>query len=284
MPAGASFSPADWVLSREQRLAYVARIQEYMQKVVHEGKINLSWINPNQEYTEALGRFVARILAPGTQSKPNNFLRLMHEFIPRLAWFGVINSLAETLLKLTSPGVPDIYQGQELFNFSLVDPDNRRPVCFAAAEKSLAELDSREPSPELCRELLEHWTDGRLKLWTTHRGLCARSQASALFRHGDYAPVPVEGECREHVVAFVRRHQQAAALIAVPRLSFTMLNGEPRLAKPEDWGATRLGLPREFSGREFYNPLSGAHVTVQNHGELLCSEVFAGFPVALLIA
>ena len=131
MPASASFSPTDWALSREERLAYIARIQEYMQKAVHEGKINLSWINPNQEYTEALRRFVARILSPGTESKPNNFLRLMHEFMPRLAWFGVINSLAQTLLKLTSPGVPDVYQGQELFNFTLVDPDNRRPVDFS---------------------------------------------------------------------------------------------------------------------------------------------------------
>ena len=88
----------------------------------------------------------------------------------------------------------------------------------------------------------------------------------------------VEGERREHVVAFVRRHQQAAALIAVPRLSFTLLNGEPRLAKPEDWGATRLRVPQEFSGREFRNALTGEHVTVQPNGELLCREVFASFP------
>jgi (1->4)-alpha-D-glucan 1-alpha-D-glucosylmutase len=284
MPTRASFSPRDWALSREERHAYIARIQEYMEKAVHEGKINLSWINPNQEYTEALRRFVARILSPGTASKPNNFLRLMHDFIPRLAWFGVINSLAQTVLKLTSPGVPDVYQGQELFNFTLVDPDNRRPVDFSAAEKYLAELEPCKPSPELCRELLEHWTDGRLKLWTTHRGLCVRSKASELFRHGDYAAVKTEGERREHVVAFVRRFQQAAALIAVPRLSFTMLNGEPRLAKAEDWGTTRLRLPQEFSGRELRNAFSGERVTVQNNGELLCSEVFASFPVAVLIA
>jgi (1->4)-alpha-D-glucan 1-alpha-D-glucosylmutase len=281
MPATASFSPGDWALSREERLAYTARIQAYMEKAVHEGKINLSWINPHQEYTEALRRFVARILSSGTESKPNNFLRLMHEFIPRLAWFGVINSLAETLLKLTSPGVPDVYQGQELFNFTLVDPDNRQPVDFTVAEKYLLELEHRQPSPELCRELLEHWTDGRLKLWTTHRGLCARSDTGELFRHGDYTPVKVEGERREHVVAFVRRHQQAAALIAVPRLSFTLMNGEPRLAKAEDWGTTRLHLPEE--SREFRNVLTGERVIAQPNGELLCREVFASFPVALLV-
>jgi (1->4)-alpha-D-glucan 1-alpha-D-glucosylmutase len=292
MPGAAALAtndgaPNDWALDREERLAYIARIQEYMQKAVHEGKINLSWINPNAEYSEALRHFVARILSPGTPAKPNNFLRLMHEFIPRLAWFGVLNSLAQTLLKLTSPGVPDVYQGQELFNFSLVDPDNRRPVEFAIAEKYLEELEHRDASPELCRELLAQWTDGRLKLWTTHRALRMRGEAGELFRHGDYMPVVAEGERREHVVAFTRRHEQAVALVAVPRLNFTLLNGELRLARAEDWGTTRLLVPQEFSGRQFRNALTGESVTVgssQSNGELLCSEVFASFPVALLIA
>jgi (1->4)-alpha-D-glucan 1-alpha-D-glucosylmutase len=283
LPRSSSFSPSDWALGRDQRLAYVARIQEYMQKAVHEGKINLSWINPDQEYSDSLRRFVARILAPGTPSKPNNFLRLLLEFVPHLAWFGAINSLAQCLLKLTSPGVPDIYQGQELFNFTLVDPDNRHPVDFSPAEKFLADFDSREASPELCHELLEHWTDGRMKLWTTHRGLRARGESSELFRHGDYAAIAVEGERSEHVVAFMRRHQQAAALIAVPRLCFTLLNGEPRLPMAKDWGATQLRLPGEFSGRQFRNAFTGERVTVGDNGELLCSEIFAGFPVALLL-
>jgi (1->4)-alpha-D-glucan 1-alpha-D-glucosylmutase len=283
MPGTASFAPNDWALGREERLSYIARIQEYMQKAVHEGKINLSWTNPNSEYTETLRRFVARILSPGTESKPNNFLRLMHEFVPRLAWFGVINSLAETLLKLTSPGVPDIYQGQELFNFSLVDPDNRRPVDFTTAIKFLEELEPRHASPELCHELLERWTDGLLKLWTTHRALNARSEARALFRHGNYSALPVEGKRAEHVVAFARRHEQRTALVAVPRLCFTMLNGEPRLAGAEDWGATQLRVPQEFAGSEFQNELTGERLTVHGNGNLLCSEVFAWFPVALLI-
>jgi (1->4)-alpha-D-glucan 1-alpha-D-glucosylmutase len=283
MPRNASLAPNDWALNREDRLAYIARIQDYMQKAVHEGKINLSWINPNPEYTHALSNFVARILSPGTELKPNNFLRLMQEFVPRMAWFGAMNSLAQTLLKLTSPGVPDVYQGQELFDFSLVDPDNRRPVDFAVAEGYLEKLERRKASPELCRELLEHWTDGRLKLWTTHRALRARTEARALFRHGNYTALVAEGERSEHVVAFARRHEQRTALVAVPRLNFTMLNGEPRPPEAKDWGACRLRVPQEFSGHKFYNALTGERVTVQNNGELLCSEVFASFPVALLI-
>jgi (1->4)-alpha-D-glucan 1-alpha-D-glucosylmutase len=283
MARKSSLAPEDWALRREERLTYIARIQDYMQKAVHEGKINLSWINPNPEYSEALRGFVARILSPGRESKPNNFLRLMHEFVPRVAWFGVMNSLAETLLKLTSPGVPDIYQGQEVFDFSLVDPDNRRPVNFGTTEKQLADLERREASPELCRELLEHWTDGRLKLWTTHRALQTRSGASDVFRHGIYVPLVAEGERSEHVVAFARRHERGMAIVAVPRLNFTMLNGEPRLAQVEDWGATRLRVPQEFSGSVFRNALTGESITVSSNADLLCSEIFVSFPVALLV-
>ncbi len=283
MPGKATLSANEWALSREERLTYIARIQEHMEKAVHEGKINLSWINPNQQYTEALRRFVAQILSPGTEAKPNNFLRLMHDFVPRLAWFGMLNSVAETLLKLTSPGVPDVYQGGELFDFSLVDPDNRRPVNFAPAEAYLQEFESREPSPELCRELLEQWTDGRLKLWVTHRALHARSEAGDLFRHGDYQVVRPEGERAEHVLSYARRHLRSAALVAVPRLFFTMLNGEARLPRAEDWGATRLRVPHEFRGHTLYNPLTGEDVHVREDGELLCGEVFASFPVVLLV-
>jgi (1->4)-alpha-D-glucan 1-alpha-D-glucosylmutase len=283
MPRNASLAPNDWALGREERLAYIARIQGYMEKAVHEGKTNLSWINPNPEYIGALRRFVTRILSPRTAAKPNNFLRLMHESIPRLAWFGAINPLSQTLLKLTSPGVPDIYRGQELFDFSLVDPDNRRPVDFATIEKYLKELEGRKASPELCRELLENWTDGRVKLWTTHRALQKRCEARSLFRHGDYTSLAAEGERKEHVVAFARRHKQSMALVAVPRLLFTMLNGEPRLPRAEDWSDTRLQLPTELSGRAITNALTGERVKVQDNGDLLCSEVFASFPVALLI-
>jgi (1->4)-alpha-D-glucan 1-alpha-D-glucosylmutase len=283
MPANASFAPGDWALSREERVAYIARIQEYMQKAVHEGKINLSWINPNQEYTDALLRFVARILSPGTEAKPNNFLRLLQEFMPRLAWFGAINSLSQTLLKLTSPGVPDIYQGQELFDFSLVDPDNRRPVNFARAEKCMKELGDKRPDVSLCLELLEHWTDGRLKFWTTHRALQIRNELSDIFRHSNYKLLRMQGERAEHCVAFTRQYEKKSVIVAVPRLSFTLLNGEPRTARAEDWRGTKVDLPREFCGREFSNAFSGERVRVTDDGELLCSEIFASFPVALLV-
>jgi (1->4)-alpha-D-glucan 1-alpha-D-glucosylmutase len=282
MPARASFQPEDWALPREERIAYIGRIQEYMNKAVHEGKINLSWINQNAQYTEALRQFVARILSFGTAAKPNSFLHVMHEFMPRLAWFGVINSLSQTLLKLTSPGVPEVYQGQELFNFSLVDPDNRRAVDFARADALLATLETREPSLELCRELLDEWTDGRLKLWLTHRALQLRGREPEVFRHGSYLPLVVEGKQCEHVVAFMRRHEQREVLVAVPRLSFTMMDGDPRLPGGEDWADTCLLLPEGTPQRELCNIFTGERIMPRD-GRILGCEVFAGFPVALLV-
>jgi (1->4)-alpha-D-glucan 1-alpha-D-glucosylmutase len=157
-------------------------------------------------------------------------------------------------------------------------------VDFAKAEAGLVELEVRQPGPELCRQLLEQWTDSRLKLWVTHRALRARNEARELFREGDYQAVAVEGDRAEHVVAFARSYQQRTALIAVPRLLFTMLNGEPRVPGKLDWGTTRLRLPPEFASLHLRNPLTGESIALRDNLELLCGEVFADFPVALLIA
>ena len=117
-------------------------MQDYMTKAVHEGKVNLSWINPDPEYVEAVRLFIARLLTPGTTTRPNHFLESMEKFIVPIQFFGALNSVAQTLLKLTAPGVPDIYQGTELWDFSLVDPDNRRPVDFDQRRRQLASLAS----------------------------------------------------------------------------------------------------------------------------------------------
>src|SRR5207302_1311459 len=111
-----------------------------MTKAVHEAKVNLSWINPNAEYVEALSQFIDRILASPERRRRNNFWKHFTEFLPLVSFFGAMNSLAQTLLKITCPGVPDIYQGNELWDFSLVDPDNRRPIDFQRRERMLAEL------------------------------------------------------------------------------------------------------------------------------------------------
>ena len=208
----------------------------------------------------------------------------MHEFVPRLAWFGVHQLAGANLLKLTSPGVPDITRGRSYFDFSLVDPDNRRPVDFAVAEKYLTELETREASPELCRELLEHWTDGRLKLWVTHRALHARSEASEsvspwrLPRSRQW-----KVRVREHVVAFTRRHQQAAALVAVPRLSLHHAERRAPAAPRQKMGQHAIAPTPEFAAAYFTTRSPASAYQFETMASCLCGEVFASFPVALLV-
>ena len=145
-----------------------------MAKAVHEAKVNLSWISDDPSYVEALRHFVQTILLPGTSARPNQFLEQMQNFMPAINFFGAINSLAQRVLMLTSPGNPDIYQGTELWDFSLVDPDNRRPVDYAVRERMLTELDHRAEAgdlPSLCAELMSNYQDGRIKMWTTMQAL-----------------------------------------------------------------------------------------------------------------
>jgi (1->4)-alpha-D-glucan 1-alpha-D-glucosylmutase len=151
------------------RAEYVERIQQYMSKAVHEAKVNLSWISDDPAYVEALRQFIEKILASGTAARPNAFLEQIQSFMPAVMFFGAINSLAQRVLMLTSPGNPDIYQGTDYWDLSLVDPDNRRPVDYALRERLLTELDrkpKRKSAGLVRRRLLENYRDGRIKLWT----------------------------------------------------------------------------------------------------------------------
>jgi (1->4)-alpha-D-glucan 1-alpha-D-glucosylmutase len=275
-----------WTLDKQQREDFLARIQAYMTKAVNEAKVNMSWINPHQEYTEALHNFIARILMPGSENRPNNFLRQIEEFVPRIARFGVINSISQTLIKLTSPGVPDIYQGQELFDFSLVDPDNRRPVDFELRRRQLRELleASREEQgiSRLCAEMLRDWSDGRLKLWVTHCALHARREYRELFEVGDYVPLQVAGGGERHVVAYARTMGQQMAVVATPRFAYSMLGGEERMPIGEAWGATEIVLPPIPPGPPMKNLLTG-EILPAGRQTLLCRDVFASFPLGLLL-
>lgn len=272
--------PFDFAAGRED---YTRRIQQYMFKAVHEAKVNLSWINPDPEYSDALQAFVGRILSPPPRGRHNQFVDALEKFAFFVGFFGALNSLAQVLLKITSPGVPDLYQGTELWDFSLVDPDNRRTVDFASREKMLLELDgaSASSSPlELCEELMRNYQDGRLKLWVISRALGFRREHPSLFQTGKYMPLFASGEKSEHVCAFARSHGNDAALIAVPRLVYKLTGGEQRVPAGEVWGNTELPVPQGttrlrdvFTGNEFIPSARGV---------LLCRELFAHFPVALL--
>ncbi len=272
--------PWDFQAEREE---YTRRIQQYMFKAVHEAKVNLSWINPDAEYTDALQAFVARILSPGAHGRHNQFVEQLEKFASLVSFFGAMNSLAQLLLKLTSPGVPDIYQGTELWDLSLVDPDNRRLVNFEVREKLMAELElSAEsmPAQQLCEELLRTYSDGRIKLWTTMRVLSFRRDHGELFQSGSYTPLFATGEKRDHLCAFARRNAREAVVVAVPRLAYKLTSGAQVAPAGEVWGDTELPVPSGIT--QLHDVFTGALYKPNGRTTLLCRELFAHFPVVLL--
>jgi (1->4)-alpha-D-glucan 1-alpha-D-glucosylmutase len=175
---------------------YVERIQAYMAKALNEAKLNTSWVQPNEQWLAAMREFIAKILERSTR---NRFLPSFYPAVEEIARLGAINSLGQVLLKLTSPGVPDIYQGNEIWNLSLVDPDNRRPVDYKLRREMLSCLTSSKPE-----ELLQNWPDGRIKMLLTQRLLQFRNKHPDLFRHGNYLPITVSGTFGECCVSFAR--------------------------------------------------------------------------------
>ncbi|HEY7402317.1 MAG TPA: malto-oligosyltrehalose synthase [Candidatus Angelobacter sp.] len=269
-----------------ERSSYIDRIKQYMVKAVHEAKVNLSWINDDPAYVEALENFVARALSPASPGQSNSFLTQIEASMPAIHFFGAINALAQRVLMIASPGNPDIYQGTELWDFSLVDPDNRRPVDFELRHRLLTELDHRAETgnlPELCADLLQHYEDGRIKMWATVQALRARRDRRDLFHLGEYRPLPAAGPRQRHVVAFAREHRNQVAIAAVPRLSYTLAAGAIRAPLGELWQTTEVSVPPRAP--EFLeNVFTGEKIRVSTNRSLSCHELFAHFPVALLIS
>ena len=269
----------------EQRKELLGRLQQYMEKAVHEAKVNVSWLNPNPEYVTGVNDFLEMILAPTYRGKPNLFWESLQKFLPTVSYFGALNSLTQTLLKLTCPGVPDVYQGQEMWDFSLVDPDNRRPVDFNRRAAALEELRAREQSGDrvgLCQELLRNYHDGRIKLWVTMCALNLRRDRKLLFQLGSYLPLQMIHGREEHLVAFARVHQGETIIVAAPRFSYTLMKGREEPPLGGVWGDSELLLPPEAIGKPLRNVFTGE---ILSPGQsLLGREVLANFPLALLIA
>jgi (1->4)-alpha-D-glucan 1-alpha-D-glucosylmutase len=254
-----------------------------MLKAIHEAKSHTSWINPNAKYDEAVTRFVGAILDPA-QAAP--FLDDFGPFQARVAHFGAFNGLAQTLVKITAPGVPDFYQGTELWDLSLVDPDNRRPVDWALRRRALDELIAAARAAAdraaFAEELVKSKEDGRIKLFVIREALACRRALAALFQQGEYRALEAEGPLAEHVCAFARLAGGQAVLTVVPRLLARRgLDGAP-LGRAYWEDATSLVLPPD-AGTTFINPMTGARLTGAG-GRLALAEVFASLPVALLVA
>lgn len=267
---------------------YSERIERYMLKVVREAKVYSSWINPNAEYEKALTNFVRALLG---SLERNPFLADFMPLARRIARYGMLNSLSQVAVKLMSPGVPDIYQGNELWDFSLVDPDNRRPVDYGRRQQLLAELKesfavSKERIADRARSLLDTMEDGRSKLYLTWQALQLRQRRPELFQQGDYLPLMAEGERAEHVVAFARRRANAAAVVVAPRLIATLEGDADRLpVRPEAWGNTAIPLSWAGPRAEIHGVLDGrVHTPRTTEGGpcLSVGALVANFPVALL--
>ena len=264
----------------------VARLRDYLLKAVREAKVHTSWTNPNTRYDEALVKFAEAILDPDRSAA---FLEDLVLFQARVAHFGVMNSLGQTLVKLTAPGVPDFYQGSELWDLSLVDPDNRRPVDWAERTRRLDEvLAAVAVAPDraaLAHELVKTKADGRVKLFVIHEGLAVRRAHRALFEGGTYRALDSRGAWSEHVCAFARTAGDAAAVTVIPRL-LARRGVDALPLGSEYWADTRVELPRELAGR-FTNTLTGESVEAAFAGDggaaLSLADVFTAFPAALLL-
>jgi (1->4)-alpha-D-glucan 1-alpha-D-glucosylmutase len=218
-----------WPLDRQDG-ALVERMEGYAIKAAREGKVETSWTNPDEAYENGVKRFVRRILEPARSGK---FIESFARLAGRTALLGALNSLSQLTLKATMHGVPDFYQGTEFWDLSLVDPDNRRPVDFAARRQA---LDRMAGEPDWAA-LAASWPDGRIKLALMRQLLALRNEHAALFAEGEYVPVDVRGPHREHVIAFARIRGRDAVVVAVGRLLAALSDGGRRWPPPQDWQA-----------------------------------------------
>jgi len=259
---------------------FTDRIKEYIIKAVREAKVHTAWIKPDTAYEEACSAFVENILTPSAE---NQFLREFIPFQQEIAFYGIFNSLAQTLLKITCPGIPDFYQGTELWELNLVDPDNRRPVDFKKRQSLLQDIIHRAQTNllELVSELLAAKEDARIKLFLIYRALKARNEAIELFQKGTYLPLMAEGKHKNCVIAFARSYDQRWSITVAPRF-FTMLVQPGVYPLGERvWQETSIVLPD--NAPEFWqDAITGQQISGGRN--LLLGSLMKHFPVALLTA
>jgi malto-oligosyltrehalose synthase len=251
--------------------AYAKRIAAWQQKALREAKLNSDWSAPNEPYESAASAFIAWLF-----SGPSGLLTEIAEFARRIAPAGAANGLAQVLVKLTAPGVPDIYQGTEYWDLSLVDPDNRTPVDFGARERS---LDETYPA-----ELSSNWVDGRIKQLTIARVLAVRKNIPRVFSDGAYVPLETTGPLAHHIVAFARILDKSAAITAICRSSAQLLSDYGSLnVSFMCWKETRIVVPPELINATFSAPLQRSKAWPIER-VLDASRIFFALPVALLIS
>lgn len=278
-----------WPVGPQEEKAFdtfVGRIRDYMIKASREAKMNTSWINPNGAYEEALTAFVGSLL---TTSKANRFLSEFIPFQEMVSHYGMFNSLSQTLLKICAPGVPDMYQGTELWDFSLVDPDNRRQIDYEKRLHMLAALKGLESTMTAVQvgwELTLNKENGMIKLYLLRKALNYRRVNRAVFEHGEYLPLDVEGGKKNNICAFARTITTATIIVAVPRFLTKLISGGGSVPFGQAvWENTAVILQGSEAGTSYRNIFTGEIITVQAINDtygIYASDLFASFPVALL--
>jgi (1->4)-alpha-D-glucan 1-alpha-D-glucosylmutase len=257
----------------EETTTLIERVQGYAVKAAREAKRSTSWISPNPEYEKALTDFIAELLGEPERSA---FVRDFRVLAETVAFFGSINSLVQTVLKLTAPGIPDFYQGTELPALTLVDPDNRRPVDFAAVNQLLDGL-----------ERLPVYERATSKLYAIHKLLQLRRDDPELFAQGDYHALQVEGARKEHVLAFARTYQDRSCIVIVPRWTAKLMEAANELPLGERvWADTRVALGNGAQTSAMRDVLSDREVEAnmgQGERALHVAQAFAEFPSAVML-
>ena len=260
----------------ETRARFLDRLAAYTTKALREAKVHTSWLSPDEEYEQGVADFLRAVLNRG---RTNLFLQAFEPFQARVAEIGIYNSLAQLLIKITAPGVPDFYQGTELWDLNLVDPDNRRQVEYDLRRRALADVARCSPA-----QLIEHRTDGRIKMFVMNRALAARAELHDVYEHGKYRALMAAGSRRECVFAFARGGR---SITCVPRLLATLTpDGAAPPTGRSVWGDTRIELPDSVSGRSFRDVFTGATIDADEaDGErtIAVGAAFEQFPVALLV-
>ena len=263
-----------WPWAEADKKEFAGRVKEYMAKALSEGKVNVSWINPRPEYTEAVQLFVDRLLHPSDGAAQTPFVSELEQMLAAVRLHGAVNSLAQMVLKATSPGVPDFYQGTDLWDLSLVDPDNRRPVDYTRRAEVLDAL-TGQPLAEAARDVLSSPEDGRVKLFAMQRTLAVRNHRLKAFE--DSAYVPIEVSDPDHAFAFLRGED---VLVVIPRFTYTLLGGKAQMPLGSAWAGLEVTLP-EDTATKWVHAFTGKELNAREN-VLPLAEIFADFPVAVL--
>jgi (1->4)-alpha-D-glucan 1-alpha-D-glucosylmutase len=267
--------PYPAAVAGDELAALQGRVRDYLRKAMRETKLRSSWLSPNVEWEDTVLAYAEAVVAD------EDYRRDLARWLDRIAPLGAWTALSQLVLRLASPGIPDTYQGSELWNLTLVDPDNRERVDFARRERALAELERRWPGDgSLLSELLRSWADGRVKLFALWRGLELVRRHAALHPRSAYLPLVVTGEHAASVCAFARRAGDSWVLAVVPRWLAHRVEGSRPPIGEAVWADTTLRLPPDAPAR--WSVVFGGEELVADDDSLRLADLLRSFPVALV--